>query len=118
MLAQLEHLSRDQDAPLRRPHGQRMNHRLQSFRIGVVAVIKNSGAGNLQHLAALAARRERCERRNRSLECDSSFERYGESGDSVLSVVRTEKIEVEASVVLAGTEVHVEARRIFLHIEN
>ena len=77
---------------MRRARGQRVNHGAQRFGIGVVAVIENGGAGNLQDLAALAARRERLERSDGGIEFDSGFERDGEAGHRHSSVVRAEQI--------------------------
>ena len=56
VLAQLEHLAGDQDAAaLGGARGEGANHGAQRLGVGVVAVIENGGAGDLDDLAALVA---------------------------------------------------------------
>ena len=56
VLAQLEHLAGHQDAAARgRTRGKRANHGAQRFGVGVVAVVQNRCAGDLDDLAALVA---------------------------------------------------------------
>ena len=57
VLAQFQHLAGDQNAALGGTRGQRANHGLQRFGVGVVAVVENGGAGDL------AALRRACRRR-------------------------------------------------------
>ena len=97
MLAEFEHFSRNEDAALGRPRGERVNHGLQRFGVGVVAVIQNGGAGDFENFSTLAAGGKGFERGNGGVEIDSRFERNGESGHGVLRVVRAEQMECESS---------------------
>ncbi len=92
MLAQLEHFAGHQDAASGGTRGEGADHGAQRFGVGVVAVVENRGAGDLDHLAALVAGGERCERGDGGIEIDAGFKRDGQAGHGVRGVVRAEQI--------------------------
>ncbi len=84
VLAQLQHFAGNQNAAASGgARGQGVDHGAQRFGIGVVAVVQNGGAGDLDHLAALVAGGERCDRRNGGIEIDARFERDGQAGHGI-----------------------------------
>src|SRR5215831_84605 len=95
-----------------------MNHRQQRFRIGVVAVVQDGGACDLEHLAALAAWGQVFDCCNGSGVIDTSLEGDRETRDGVLRVVAAKEVQMKASIVFTGPVTHIEAGRIFLYLED
>ncbi len=93
VFAEFEHFAGDQDAALGGTRGQRVNHGAQRLGVGVVAVIEDRGAGNLDDFTALVAGRERLERGDGGIEVDSGLESHGEAGHRIGRVVRAEQME-------------------------
>jgi len=93
VFAEFEHLPGHQDAALGGTRGERVNHGAQSFWIGVVTVVEDGGARDVDQLAALVAGSERRERLDGGIEIDPCFKGDGEAGDGVGGVVRAEQMK-------------------------
>ncbi len=118
VFTELEHLASDKDPALRGASRKRMNHGKQCFGVGIVAVVEDGGARDLEDFSALAAGRELLDCGNGGLAIDSGFERDRKPCDGVLRVVRAEKMQIERALMLACAITHMQSRYIFLHFEN
>ena len=98
--------------------GKGANHGAQRFGIGVVAVVENGGAGDLDDFAALVSGRERLESGDGGVEIDSGFEGDGEPGHGIRCVVFAEQMQGEAAFAFAGAIVHVQAGEVFRRLDD
>ena len=95
VLAEFEHFARHEDATLGRSRGQRVNHGLQRFGVGVVAVVEDRSAGDFENFSALAAGCERFERGDGCIERTPASSATARPAIAFERVVRAEQMERE-----------------------
>ena len=118
MFSQLQHLPRHQDAAARGAAGERADHGLQSFGVGVVTVVEDGGAGQREGLAALVTWFERRNGRGGGIKVDPRFNGDGERGHGVLGVVRAGHAQLERAFSIPGAEADAEAILVFRNVQN
>ena len=92
-----EHLAGHQD-PARRWSGREgVNHGLQRFRIRVIAIVDDAGAGKFQDLAALVARLHFSERSGALFERNTRLETDRDSSKSIRDVVSPDQLQLHRS---------------------
>src|SRR5438270_7834107 len=85
--AQLEHLARDHDAAAGWERGERIYHSIQSFWIGIVAIVDDRGTGNLDDLPTILDSMQSRQGFRCGGEWKAAIERYRNRSQRIVDVV-------------------------------
>src|SRR5579871_3164935 len=113
MLAEFEHFAGDENAAFAGTRGERLDHGAQRFWIGVVAVIQQRSAVDLDNFTALLASSERFERTHRVCEGGARLKCDGEPSHGIGAVVTAQQVQCKGAFLLIGTKVHMQAGSVF-----
>jgi len=117
VFAEFQHFSGDEDAAASGTCGQGADHGAQGLGVGVVAIIQDGCAVDLEHLSALVSRCEFFKRGDSIGERNACFKRNCKSRHGVGRVVCAEKMQSQLAFMFSGTVFDVQAVEVFLWIE-
>ena len=113
VFAHFKHLAGNENPAAGGARGQGANHRAERLGIGVIAVVENRRAADLDDLASFVAGGERLERGDGRIQIDARLDSNGEPGQDIRCVVRTQQIEGQLALKLPGPKAHMQAGKVF-----